>query len=71
MFCQLITQLVIRAKSSYSYVLSSLDKQYFTMSIFIDLRKAFDILCKSRFCSDRGVSGDNLKSYLSNRLQLI
>ena len=59
------------------YIMSNLDNRYFTMGIFINLRKTFDtvdhniLLIKIEFYGIRGMSGDFLRSYLSNRSQLV
>ena len=57
------------------YITSNLDKGYFNMGIFSDHRKKFDtvdhniLLKKLEFRGIRGVSGDFLRSYLSNLSQ--
>ena len=60
-----------------NYISSCLEGRLLTMGISIDLRKAFNtvdhniLLKKLEFYVTRGVSGDFLKSYISDRSQYV
>ena len=64
-------------KDATNYISSCLERRLLTMGIFIDRRKAFDtvdhniLLKKLEFYGMRGVSGDFLRSYISDRSQYV
>ena len=57
--------------------LDNIQKKNFSTLIFLDIKKAFDSVCRKKlikkldFYGIRGVANDLLQSYLNNRLQYV